>query len=600
MDFKKAVKAEIDKKYHQMLTSTSSCPFSKPIKIESQRDYKENRDKYYLRLNKEKDEFNNARLAIQKTRDARLAKIKVFNDKKYDRKVICRIIIGIIILMMPIVIAVLVGFDIFNKLNGYIAKINSMEGIDWGWIVFFYIVFCVVALSSCIVFTIKLIHDVKGFSREEHNERFFSYMKDVEKQSNIIMAIVVVISIIIVTLNLVHIIPNWWKNKVVFEGGDVHPYQYVEKGGEVKLLTGEEYKKAQTSGNGYVSRYELTGWEINGQTYLPGDTYIPKGWDVAKAIFDENKFCRLKINAYGNTTVNFSYNGENVAVADSFDDYLPYGVEITISYHHGGTEDRYAYINDVSFESPYTFELDKHVQVRCNSRDAGCLAEGTQIMLYNGQQKAVEDLQIGDVLMVFNHETGRYDAIPLLVNVHANTEAKNYTVLNLHFSDGNELRIIEEHGLFDKELNEYVYIRFDNYNNYLGHRFVTVEYLDGVPINKEVFLIDVVVTEECIKIFNPASVWHINLVANNMLTLSAGMVNLFDYDETMKYDKELMRKDIEEYGLYTYEEFENFVSPEVFQAFPFKYYKIAIAKGKITYEELLILIDFYNDKDSIK
>ena len=84
-------------------------------------------------------------------------------------------------------------------------------------------------------------------------------------------------------------------------------------------------------------------------------------------------------------------------------------------------------------------------------------------------------------------------------------------------------------------------------------------------------------------------------MANDILTLSAGMVNFFEYDQNMKYDEELMKQDIEKYGLYTYEDFEDYVSIEVFNAFPFKYFKVAVGKGLITYEDIIILIEYYNE-----
>ena len=68
----------------------------------------------------------------------------------------------------------------------------------------------------------------------------------------------------------------------------------------------------------------------------------------------------------------------------------------------------------------------------------------------------------------------------------------------------------------------------------------------------------------------------------------------------MKYDEALMAEDIETYGLYTYEDFDEYVSIEVFNAFPFKYYKVAIGKGLYTYEQLLGLIQLYNDLGSVK
>jgi collagenase-like PrtC family protease len=77
-------------------------------------------------------------------------------------------------------------------------------------------------------------------------------------------------------------------------------------------------------------------------------------------------------------------------------------------------------------------------------------------------------------------------------------------------------------------------------------------------------------------------------------------LNIFAYDEFMKYDLELMNKDIEKYGLYTYEDFKDLVSIEVYNAFPFKYYKVAISKGEFLYSDLVRLIEFYNSVDSVK
>ena len=78
------------------------------------------------------------------------------------------------------------------------------------------------------------------------------------------------------------------------------------------------------------------------------------------------------------------------------------------------------------------------------------------------------------------------------------------------------------------------------------------------------------------------------------------MVNFFEYDENMKYVEESMQRDIEKYGLYTYDDFAEYVSEEVFNAFPFKYFKVAVGKGLITYEYILELIEFYNSSNSIK
>ena len=78
----------------------------------------------------------------------------------------------------------------------------------------------------------------------------------------------------------------------------------------------------------------------------------------------------------------------------------------------------------------------------------------------------------------------------------------------------------------------------------------------------------------------------------------SGMVNIFEVDaETMKYDEEQKRADIEEYGLFNYEEFAEIfpISEEVFEAFNGQYLKVAMGKGLIGADELQSLIERYSE-----
>lgn len=239
-------------------------------------------------------------------------------------------------------------------------------------------------------------------------------------------------------------------------------------------------------------------------------------------------------------------------------------------------------------EFSVTFVID-------HKADVTCIAEGTLITMADGSQKKVEDLQIGDMVVVFDHETGQWKHSPILVNVHSNKEKEWTNILNLKFDDDTILRIIQDHGLFDIDLNQYVWITVANYKEYLNHHFVSMSYTEGKVVKKEIKLIDAFITNEYINVYSPASVWHLNLIANNLLSLSSGMVNFFEYDENMTYDKQLMQQDIEKYGLYTYDDFKEYVSIEVFNAFPFKYFKVAVGKGLISFEEILLLINYYNE-----
>ena len=77
-----------------------------------------------------------------------------------------------------------------------------------------------------------------------------------------------------------------------------------------------------------------------------------------------------------------------------------------------------------------------------------------------------------------------------------------------------------------------------------------------------------------------------------------GLFNIFEIDaETMKYDAEAMAADIEQYGLYTYEELNALVPvPEVmFDAVNGQYLKVAVGKGIVTLEQIGELVERYSD-----
>ena len=340
---------------------------------------------------------------------------------------------------------------------------------------------------------------------------------------------------------------------------------------------------------------------IDGELHSENDEkFTPQKSVAAKAIFTPVDWVGIFVRA-GGATLTMTYNGESTTYEEiSTTVNVEVGTEITISatFLYSDTK---LNVNDRSVSNPYTFTLKKeYTSIYAGSSNPSCLAEGTQITLADGSTKAVEDLQMGDTLLVFNHETGEYQAMPLLVNVHAGKPAEDYEVINLTFSSGKTLRIIDEHGLFDKDLNRYVYINNENAKDFVGHRFVSVAAQGGNAESEIVTLTKAEITKEHIRIYNPASVWHINLVADDMLTLSAGMVNFFEYDENMKYDEQAMQRDLEQYGVYEYEDFKDYVSREVFEAFPFKYYKVAIERGDFTFSRLLGLIYLYQDDESLR
>lgn len=241
-----------------------------------------------------------------------------------------------------------------------------------------------------------------------------------------------------------------------------------------------------------------------------------------------------------------------------------------------------------------TVELKNTLALQATT--GSCIAAGTLITLWDGSKKKVEDLTNADVLLVFNHETGAYDYAKLLINEHQGQSYDYYSVMNLYFSDGSVLKIIKEHGFFDLDLNRYVYINENNYSNYIGHKFFQTDWNGSEFVGREVTLDNVAIKTEYTAIFSPVTEKHFNIFTENILSVSTeldGLLNIFEYGENMQYDEEKMKADIEKYGLFTYEDWKDYVSKDIYDLIPFKYYKVAIGKGYITMEHMHELIEKY-------
>ena len=228
-----------------------------------------------------------------------------------------------------------------------------------------------------------------------------------------------------------------------------------------------------------------------------------------------------------------------------------------------------------------------------------CIVEGTLITLADGTQKKVEDLTHEDLLLIFNHETGKMEAGYVAMLDHLDVEREWTNVINFMFSNGETLRMVWSHGVFDVTLNKYVLVNEDNYSEFVGHQFYSTYYNGSEFVSELVTLTDAFITNEYIRVYNPTSYWHMNYFANGILNVTAapadhvgGHVNIFELDEDMKYDAEQMQADIEKYGLYTYDDFAEYLTEEQFYALPFAYLKVAVGKGNIDWESIMQIVEY--------
>ena len=243
--------------------------------------------------------------------------------------------------------------------------------------------------------------------------------------------------------------------------------------------------------------------------------------------------------------------------------------------------------------SEYDYTKFKNGTLEAPSSSGTCVTPETLITLADGSQVRVDSLTGNEMLLVWNMETGKFDVAPIMF-LDSDPTAE-YEVIRLYFSDGTYVNVISEHGFWDYDLNRYVYLD-RNAADYIGHTFAKQ---NGDKLEK-VQLVDVVIETEVTTAWSPVTVGHLCYFVNGMLSMPGGVGGLFNIfevnPETMTYDYEQIAKDIETYGLFTYEEL-NAICPlteEMFNAAGGAYLKISIGKGNLTMDELIAMITRYS------
>lgn len=229
--------------------------------------------------------------------------------------------------------------------------------------------------------------------------------------------------------------------------------------------------------------------------------------------------------------------------------------------------------------------------------DVQCIVEGTLLTMADGSYKKVEDIKAGDLVKVFDHDTGKVGVSPICVNVHVNKPAAQKNVLNLHFSSGKTVRICYEHGFFDVAANKYVYIDESNYQSMIGREFISIDSSDSIS---KVKLVSGNITNEFIRYFSPITFSTLDIISDDILSISGdmrGVFNIFDLDENMKVDEAKKQADIAKYGLFTYEEWAPYLTELQFQAFNVQYFKVSIGKKLCVREDILRYIRQYLHED---
>ena len=345
----------------------------------------------------------------------------------------------------------------------------------------------------------------------------------------------------------------------------------------------------------FVHEYKLVGWtddpdgtEAKSEFTITEDGLTLYGvWVKKDTVTITIKLTDASVTLNGGTISDKKYSTNTTVTVIK-------GTPIKVTAEYNKNDDQTLTIGGSAHTSGATYIFDSDVTIQASS--ATCIAAGTLITLADGSVKKVEDLLETDILMVFDHETGKFVEAPITF-IERDGWAE-YNIINLKFSDGRVTRLIYEHALFDMTLNKYVYITEKNLTEFIGHEFAVG---DGGEISS-VTLTEAFVTTEYTGCYSLVTAYHLNYFIDGLFSIPGGiegLFNIFEYGEGLKYDEEKMQADIEKYGLYTYEDFAEYIPEEVYNAFPAAYFKVSIGKGYLTFDKILEYIEAYVVKNGL-
>ena len=258
-------------------------------------------------------------------------------------------------------------------------------------------------------------------------------------------------------------------------------------------------------------------------------------------------------------------------------------------------------ITSVSFKgnSGSTITNDTDVTVTWELGSSGgtspCVTPDTLITLADGTQKRIDEVTYEDQLLVWDFYNGKYAVAPAAI-IFNHGYAEN-TIIKMNFSDGTVVKVANLHQFFDNDLNRFVTIDAESVECYVGHSFAKQNGDGYTTVTLESYEVSV----EYEGAYGVISAFHYNIIVEGMITTDFmvedyGLFNYFVIGEGMIFDEDQMKADIEKYGLYTYEDFAEYLTYEQFVGFNVQYFKIAVGKGNYTYEGILALIDEYLNK----
>lgn len=315
--------------------------------------------------------------------------------------------------------------------------------------------------------------------------------------------------------------------------------------------------------------FTFTGWyrdenakfnKVSNGTIVTKDTILYAGWNVIFYNIEMGEQYNIYIRGEKNLNLILKYNDKSniikyelinaiVMIEDGYNTDIKYNVSDGVSIDENGIiviqgGEHIPFIVNGTITIKVTYNDGREDLIVINfDQEFPCFAEGTMITLADMSEKAIEDIEYSDKLLVWDFDNRCFaTAKPLWIKKVQTWNEYNY----IKFEDGTELKTVLDHRIF----------------NYDSQKFTYTMNEEDTPIGTRVFkqdgtltkIVERKVVKEEVNYYNIITDYHMNLFANGLLT-SLRLNNLYKI-ENMKFIKDNRE----------------LISKEEFKGIPDKYY----------------------------
>lgn len=286
-----------------------------------------------------------------------------------------------------------------------------------------------------------------------------------------------------------------------------------------------------SAGTYYIVVYAIDDSGNSGSSYVNSAT-TSSGY----ASKSNNATFKWRYNVTNNLT-NLTSNGNNYALyhqaytatlsASGVLSGLPNSITVTM----GG--------NTLNANSDYTYSSNNG-QIRINNvtddivitaaASTTCLIKGTKVLLASGEYKNIEDIGYGDLLLVYNYETGKMvKEYPIWIEKEGKTLGYQKTT----FSDGTILKTRGWHGVFSVDKN--LFVSVDNPDDF--HIGTKILKMDKDGHTEVVSVKNIEIIKEETTYYHVVSTRYYNIIANGLLTTDGTVIlsNLYGFNDDLTW-----------------------------------------------------------------